>query len=293
MPMTRVHRRADLVAHRGEERALRIVGGLGLRTGLPRIVEQPRVLDGDGRLQRESGEKLELGVVERKSPRSPHGHRAPDRRPRHQWRHHQPLVFRPIGAGDLDRAPVRLRIVDVLGTSGFEQAADDARAGHDFGRLDRVRDFAHRDDRAMGACRPRRAGRSRCCRRAGAPWHDGRCDPLPSPDRASTKYRARLRPAPQSRARVAAFRRTGARSRAPRSSSWREWSAAARQNRRTHLASRRYSATTPRASSPIRIGTPTIALARHPSCSRRRSASRRARLHVSSGRGRSPAIAGS
>src|SRR6185437_12233575 len=38
---------ADLVAHRREERALRLVGGLGLRPGLARLGEKLRIADRD------------------------------------------------------------------------------------------------------------------------------------------------------------------------------------------------------------------------------------------------------
>ena len=61
----RVHRRADLVAHRREERALRLVRGLGRGARLLRLVEQARVLDRDHRLVGEGLEQRDLLVGER------------------------------------------------------------------------------------------------------------------------------------------------------------------------------------------------------------------------------------
>ena len=61
----RVHRRADLVAHRRQERALGLVGGLGRGAGFLRLLEQPRVLDRDHRLVGEGLEQRDLLVGER------------------------------------------------------------------------------------------------------------------------------------------------------------------------------------------------------------------------------------
>ena len=57
----RVHRRADLVAHRGQERALGFVGGFGRGAGFLGLLEQARVLDRDHRLVGE-------GLQQRRSP---------------------------------------------------------------------------------------------------------------------------------------------------------------------------------------------------------------------------------
>ena len=46
----RVHRRADFVTHRRQERALRLVGGLGSGARFLRLAEHVRVLDRDHRL---------------------------------------------------------------------------------------------------------------------------------------------------------------------------------------------------------------------------------------------------
>ena len=59
-PDDRVHRRADLVAHRGEERALRGVRLLGDLARFLRLAEQPRVLDRDRRLLREPDEEVQV-----------------------------------------------------------------------------------------------------------------------------------------------------------------------------------------------------------------------------------------
>ena len=60
-----VHRRADLVAHRGEERALGLVRPFGGGARLLRLLEQPRVLDGDHRLVGEGFEQRSILVSER------------------------------------------------------------------------------------------------------------------------------------------------------------------------------------------------------------------------------------
>ena len=57
-----VHRRADLVAHGRQERALGLVGGLGGGARLLRLLEQARVLDRDHRLVGEGLEQRELLV---------------------------------------------------------------------------------------------------------------------------------------------------------------------------------------------------------------------------------------
>src|SRR5207249_3568985 len=64
---------------------------------------------------------------------------------------HQPFIFRPVRAGDLDRAWVRLRVVDVFSTTGGEDAADDSGTGNDFGGLDLFAHDAHRDNRSIAA----------------------------------------------------------------------------------------------------------------------------------------------
>ena len=53
--------------------------------------------------------------------------------------------------GDLDRARIGTRVVDEFGAARREQAADDADARLDLGRLDRLRDATERDDRAVSA----------------------------------------------------------------------------------------------------------------------------------------------
>ena len=60
----RVHRRADLVAHRRQEGALGFVGGFGLGAGLLRLLEHLRVLDRDHRLVGEGLEQRDLLVGE-------------------------------------------------------------------------------------------------------------------------------------------------------------------------------------------------------------------------------------
>ena len=64
-PDDRVHRRPDLVAHRGEERALGLVRLLGHLAGLARRAEQAGVVDGDRRLLRQADEEVEVRLGER------------------------------------------------------------------------------------------------------------------------------------------------------------------------------------------------------------------------------------
>ena len=59
-----VHRRADLVAHRRQECALGLVGGLGLRARLLGFLEQAHVLDGDLGLVDEGVHQGDLAVAE-------------------------------------------------------------------------------------------------------------------------------------------------------------------------------------------------------------------------------------
>ena len=73
MPMTRVHRRADLVAHRRQERALGLVGGLGGRTCLALALRDAQLLeraqddgaDKDERNRRRAQDARPVGELER------------------------------------------------------------------------------------------------------------------------------------------------------------------------------------------------------------------------------------
>ena len=60
----RVHRRADLMAHGGEERALRLVGLFRSRARFVGLGKQPRVLDGDPDVGRDRAEQVLVGVAE-------------------------------------------------------------------------------------------------------------------------------------------------------------------------------------------------------------------------------------
>jgi hypothetical protein len=66
----RVHRRPDLVAHRRQERALRLVRALGRGLRFLGLPEQPRVLDRDRGLSGEADQEAEVGVGERAPPPS-------------------------------------------------------------------------------------------------------------------------------------------------------------------------------------------------------------------------------
>jgi hypothetical protein len=90
------HRAADHLQHLG--------GGGLLLERFPGLVEQPRVLDSDGRLQRQADEEFQSARVKRLAARSPNGHRALDGFPGHEWRHHQPFMLLLQRAGELNRA---------------------------------------------------------------------------------------------------------------------------------------------------------------------------------------------
>ena len=101
---------------------------------------------------------------------APHRHRALHRLAGAQRRHHQPLVAGLLGAGDLDRARVVVRVVDELGAAARDDAADDA------------------DTRARSRCpspvRPRRPprrwhGRTAPRRPCRPPAGRSRCDSAP------------------------------------------------------------------------------------------------------------------
>ena len=115
-----VHRRPDLMAHRGEEGGLRPVCRLGLRprglgqvplalgglAGGLKLLEQPNVLDRDHRLVGESRDQLDLPIGERLNLRPPQ----PDHADRHalaQQRHAQ-------HGADLTQPRIGLLRVDVF-----------------------------------------------------------------------------------------------------------------------------------------------------------------------------------
>ena len=56
----RVHRRPDLVAHRREERALRLVGRLRRARGVAQVAEEAGVVDRDRGLLRKPDEEVEV-----------------------------------------------------------------------------------------------------------------------------------------------------------------------------------------------------------------------------------------
>ena len=114
-PDDRVHRRPDLVAHRREERGLRLVRLLGGPARLERVLVEGCVVDGDRRLAGEALEEREVGLGERASGcLAPDRHHADDRVARDHRRDHQPLLDVGFRAGDLDRPWVGEGVVDHL-----------------------------------------------------------------------------------------------------------------------------------------------------------------------------------
>ena len=129
----RVHRRPDLVAHRGEERGLGEVRLLGGTPGGQGVLVEPGVVDRDRRLVRQALEEGEVRVRERGSPVGPpHGGHADQRVAGEHRGDHEPVdVVRLLGAGDRDRARVGVRVVHDLRSVPRGRAADDALAQQD------------------------------------------------------------------------------------------------------------------------------------------------------------------
>ncbi len=158
----RVHRRADLVAHRGEEAALRFVRGFRGRARFLSLLEQPRVLDRDDRLVGERVEQRQLLVAEGLGRLSQHSdgadaapfpeHRCPGHRNVTEDRHDAPHRGRRVGhgggIGDMHRAPL---VDDATGHRLADRLGErDARSHPAPSRATRMR--------APG----RRPGRERC-----------------------------------------------------------------------------------------------------------------------------------
>ena len=147
-PDDRVHRRADLVAHRGEERALGAVGVLGRFAGCLALAEQAGIVDGDRGLLGHAHEQLE--VVFRELPARhgpPGGEHAHDLVTGDQRSDHQPLLDVGVGARDLHAAAVGLDVVDDLGIAAQHDVADDPLADPDRVVEDGFGECADRDDR--------------------------------------------------------------------------------------------------------------------------------------------------
>ena len=97
-----VHRGPDLVAHGGQEGALGLVGLLGGLLGRAALLEEPRVLDGDGGLLGKPDQEGEVGPGEALARLgAPDGHHADDLAARAERRRHQPVFdVVVLGAGD-------------------------------------------------------------------------------------------------------------------------------------------------------------------------------------------------
>ena len=128
------------------------VGGRGLLLErVARALEQARVLQRDGRLQREADQELELARVERLAGVAPDRHRAEHLRAGLQRRHHQPLERLGRRALDMDRARVGVGVVDDDRLAALQCAADDAAPRRDAARQQRLGHVAERDERRVGA----------------------------------------------------------------------------------------------------------------------------------------------
>ena len=148
-PDDRVHRRADLMAHGGQEGALGLVRVLGRLARRLRLAEQSRVVDGDGGLLGETDEQVEVALGEQLARhRPPHGHPADDLVVSDERRDHQPVRLVGVGVRDQEHPRIGRRVVDRLGPSRGERATDDPVSKVDRGGEQLVRDVAERDDRA-------------------------------------------------------------------------------------------------------------------------------------------------
>ena len=131
-PDDRVERRPDLVAHRREEAALRLVGLLGELPCLLGIGEKVRVLDGHDGLLRQAGQEVQIRRSEwRLAHRPPDRHQAGDLATGDQRRRHQ-AVRVVARARYEDRAGIPGGVIDDLAGPAESDAAEDALA-----RLDR------------------------------------------------------------------------------------------------------------------------------------------------------------
>ena len=260
----RVHRRADLVAHRGQERALGLVRCRPRpRVASRRLGEQPGVVDGDRGLLRQADEEVEIGRRERTVPR-----------PVRQTAIMPLTPSRPISGATISRSTLvssavpgdrerrACRASTSLTISGRASAASVPMMPSPRTTvvgLELLGDVARRPRWRGSLPVRRRAGtRARRRRRAGrAPAP--RCAAAARRGRASPRSRGRRRPASPSRARGA-----GTRGRAGRSGSrcrcWRRsWTAAGRRPRRSgRPRSMLWTLTAPIASSPTMIGTPEV-----------------------------------
>ena len=103
------------------------------------------------RLARQADEEIELAWLERRAAVAPHRHRAEHCGAGQERHHHQALVAAARRAGDLQRPRVGIDVVDQLGLAALQQRADDAGAGLDPRRLDRLGGVTDRDRGAMRA----------------------------------------------------------------------------------------------------------------------------------------------
>ena len=123
----RVHRRADLVAHRRQERALGLVGCLCGDARIAQIAEQLGVVDGDGSVLRKSDEEVEVGrrVWPLVLARAPDGHHAVDATAADERRDHESLHLLGRRSHDLDGARVLVDLVDDFRARLGREAAND------------------------------------------------------------------------------------------------------------------------------------------------------------------------
>jgi hypothetical protein len=93
--------------------------------------KEARVFHGHRGGERQSREEFEFGVLERLAAGPPYGQRALDRLAGAQRRHHHPFTGSFLRTGNVERARVVIRIVDILGAAAGDDGADDALTGDD------------------------------------------------------------------------------------------------------------------------------------------------------------------
>jgi hypothetical protein len=150
-----VHRGTDLVAGRGEERALGGVRLLGHLARLVGLAEQAGVLDRDGCLLRQADQEAQVGIGERLAAlAAPHRHHPDDAAPGEERRGHDPLVGDHLGTGDRHRPGVVLGVVHELGDAPLREVPDDPFPGRDGVAHDQLGQLACGNDRdQVGAIR--------------------------------------------------------------------------------------------------------------------------------------------
>ncbi len=145
-PDHRVERRADLVAHGRQERALGLIGLLRALPCLEGLFEQARVLHRDRGLLREPYQEVEIQIGEvLLGGRPPDRQHAADLAAHDERGRHEAVFLVLLRARDDGRARVVSRVVDHLCLTGLDDASHDPGAANEREALDRLRQLSQCD----------------------------------------------------------------------------------------------------------------------------------------------------